>query len=412
MTALTGARFVAALSVVVYHYGSAPLRALSPVAANAAAVGPAAVSFFYVLSGAVLTWGCTDPQGKPSRPTQIFWAQRAGRILPAYYLALAMSAVPFAMHAWQLHPGLGGALRIVAGTGVCALLLQALAPQLAVGLNTPGWSISCEAFFYALWPGLVARFSRRRAGFPWGALLLLSSLSLLPSLAGLAALRAGLVSSAPFPTLLDEVPGSELLARTLSYFPPLRLCEFLLGVAVGHALRRTPARTQRSRAADTLRELVLSGALLGCALALGSGLPGHLTGVRLADRIAIEGPLLAPLFALLVWQLARGQGVLCLLLSGRALGAMGEASYALYILQEPVVVWTTAILKRASPALAQRWDLLFWGYAALLIGASLLVHRWLELPARTVLTARLLGRFRKAPEPRAAEGAERRGGVC
>jgi peptidoglycan/LPS O-acetylase OafA/YrhL len=138
LPALTGARFLAAFSVVVYHYGRVPLRAISPLAATAAAAGPAAVSFFYVLSGAVLTWGCTDARGLPSRTARTFWSQRAARILPTYLLALALAVAPFAVHAWQLHPGMGGTLRIIAGTGASVLLLQALWPPLAL-VNTPGW---------------------------------------------------------------------------------------------------------------------------------------------------------------------------------------------------------------------------------------------------------------------------------
>ena len=91
LPALTGARFFAAGSVVAFHYGRGSLGAIAPWLGRSAALGPAAVSFFYVLSGAVLTWGCTGPEGLPSRPARTFWAQRAARILPAYFLALAMT---------------------------------------------------------------------------------------------------------------------------------------------------------------------------------------------------------------------------------------------------------------------------------------------------------------------------------
>jgi len=52
LPALTGARFFAAFAVVVYHYGTDSVRAIAEVLASIAAAGPAAVSFFYVLSGA------------------------------------------------------------------------------------------------------------------------------------------------------------------------------------------------------------------------------------------------------------------------------------------------------------------------------------------------------------------------
>ena len=91
--------------------------------------------------------------------------------------------------------------------------------------------------------------------------------------------------------------------------------EFALGIVLGHALRRTPDRP-RSFVVDSLREASLAGALLLCTFALGSGLASRALGVALADRIAIESGILAPIFALLVWQIARGQGLLQKLLSG------------------------------------------------------------------------------------------------
>ena len=315
-----------------------------------------------------------------------FWTGRASRILPAYILALALSLAPFALHTWQLHPGEAGAVRIASGVAGALLLLQALWPPLAEGLNTPGWSISCEVFFYALWPRLVGQLRNERAGLPWRRGLLLWAAGLTPPLLGIAALRAGFLPAGPFATLADDVSGSEMLARTLSYFPPFRLPEFALGIVLGHALRCTPARP-RSVALDTVCEIGIGSALIICARALGSGLAGQLFSVPLADRIAIESGVLSPIFAVLVWQLARGRGLMQRMLSRRAALLLGEASYALYILQEPVVVWTTALLKRSAFAMAANWNGWFWGYFGLLVLLSLVVHRALELPLR----ARLAG---------------------
>ena len=397
LPALTGVRFFAALWVVVYHYGMESVGAVAPWLLPTVAAGPAAVSFFYVLSGAVITWGCTGPGGQPTRPPRVFWAQRAARILPAYLLALLLSLPPFLAHAWLVHPGSGALLRAAAGVSASLCLVQAFLPPLAAGLNTPGWSISCEAFFYALWPGLVGRLRLDRldrlekgaSGLPWRRVVVLWLVALAAPVLGLAALRAGLVPAGPYSTLTEDASGSELFARALSYLPLLRLPEFAIGITLGHALRATPPRN-RSPSADTARELGLLVLLLAATSALGGGLAGRLSGVALADRIAIEGGGLAPLFALLVWQLARGRGLLGQLLSAGPLLALGEACYALYILQEPALVWTTAALKRLAPRLlAAHWGSLFWVYALLLVLGSLAVHRLVELPLRARIMARL-----------------------
>ena len=66
--------------------------------------------------------------------------------------------------------------------------------------------------------------------------------------------------------------------------------------------------------------------------------------------------------------------------------ALGEASYALYIFQEPVLVWLTAVFKRIAPSMMAHW---FWIGFALLVAVSLAVHKYLEQPLRRVLGERL-----------------------
>jgi peptidoglycan/LPS O-acetylase OafA/YrhL len=385
LPALTGARFLAAVSVVFFHYGSASLPRPLAILANA---GPTAVSFFYVLSGAVLTWGCTRDDGLPANARRKFWGQRGARVLPAYYLALGLTLLPFAAQAFKLHDRMGAALRIGGGLAACGLLLQAFWPPVAAGLNTPGWSISCEAFFYSIWPGAVGKLRVKRAGFPLLQLQLLWTASLIVPLAGIALLRGGLLPGGRFASLTLDVGADELLCRLLAYFPPLRLPEFLIGIALGHALLATPQRP-RSTASDTLREAALVCATVACAWVLGNGVPGKVFDFPLADRVVTEGGALSPLFAVWVWQLARGSGLLARLFSQESFQLLGEASYALYVLQEPLVIYVTAALKRLAPTLA--WSKVFWGYLALLIVFSLAVHRFWETPLRA--------RFRRGSSP-------------
>lgn len=372
---------------MVHHYGVDAVQALLGPVAVCAKTGPIAVSFFYVLSGAVMTWGCTDAAGVPARPTRLFLAQRAARLLPAYGLALALSVLPFAAAVMKLHAGPAGFVRIASGFAACVLLVQAFIIPLAAGLNTPGWSISCEAFFYVNWPRLTVALQSPRGSFPWRRALLLWAAGLVAPLLGIVAIGQEVVPVGPFATLLEDASGAELLVRTLSYFPPLRLPEFALGVVVGHALKRAP-RPARSTQADTLRELALVAALFACTWALGSGLPARASHVALATRICIESGTTSILFALFVWQLARGSGLLKQFLSRPALLALGEASYAVYVLQEPILVWLTAALKRFMPSAMVHWTTTFWAYAVLLVLVSLLVHKKWETPGRTLLLRR------------------------
>jgi peptidoglycan/LPS O-acetylase OafA/YrhL len=381
LPALTGARFFAAAVVVIYHYGRTAIMPYSQIVARLASVGPAAVSFFYVLSGAVLTWSCTDEQGRPTGSNRKFWLSRAARILPAYLVALALSLLPFAAYCWHHNGVIGAAERITLGLGAALLMIQAFVPQLSAGLNTPAWSLSCEAFFYAVWPFIVFRIRGNRIRIAWRWAFLLLGLTWFMVTGGAMAICSDWLPVGPFATLLDDVPGNELLARTLAYFPPLRLPEFCLGIVVGHALRSQPIRV-RSPVADTVREAVLLGVLTACVWLMSSvpsDASGHMPMIR---RVVIETGVLSPIFALIVWQFSRGHGLIQRFLSQSLWVRLGEASYAIYILQEPIMVWMTALYRRATLKPIGPSLVFFGVYFALLVLASLLVYRGVEIRMR------------------------------
>lgn len=387
LPALTGARFFAALAIVIWHYGREAVTEVSPRLGQLTSAGPIGVSFFFVLSGAVVTWGCTARDGSPSRPRKLFLKQRAARLLPAYLLALFVSMPLFVVEVLRLHSGSGAFARVGLGFVACFTLLQAFLPPAASGLNTPGWSISCEAFFYAIWPFAVRRLRPTRPGFPWRALVALGLVAAAIPVFALAAFRSGLIPDGPFPTLLGDVVGREYVARLVTYFPIFRLVEFLFGVVIGHALLRN-VNHFRSLVVDSVHECLVLGVIVVVAYQLGGGIIGRSTGLSGGNRLVIESGILAPLFGVLIWTLARGRGLVMRFLSLPVVLVLGEASYAMYILQEPAAVGLSAVLKRVAPSMEGRWDVLFWPYLLVLIAVSIGVHRWVEQPIRGVLLRR------------------------
>jgi len=95
--ALTSLRFFAALVVVLNHYDAR--QALLPFAIFDR--GYEAVTFFFVLSGFILTYvHCTGPDLRQLNiSSRVFMVARAARILPAYYLALGLAA-PFFLYSF------------------------------------------------------------------------------------------------------------------------------------------------------------------------------------------------------------------------------------------------------------------------------------------------------------------------
>jgi peptidoglycan/LPS O-acetylase OafA/YrhL len=155
---LTGIRFVAAAVVVADHFAPRPFF-------SGADAGPAAVTLFFLLSGFVLTY--------TARPGRVrlreFYVARLARIYPAYLLGLVLAAalLPFGVyHPDQWCPAPAPAL-------VPDLaLVQSWVPEYTTCLDNPSWSLSCELFFYALFPLLlllVRRVSTPRLGLTLAA---------------------------------------------------------------------------------------------------------------------------------------------------------------------------------------------------------------------------------------------------
>lgn len=137
---LTGLRFIAALLVLLFHaqqrthdlpdYGRSPLSD-----------GYLGVTFFFVLSGFILTWTSSRGDTAPR-----FWARRAFRIYPVHLLTLLIATMLLAC-------GAAGFWGPVPSFPTQLLLVQSWAPShVPPGFNSPSWSLSDEAFFYLLFP--------------------------------------------------------------------------------------------------------------------------------------------------------------------------------------------------------------------------------------------------------------------
>jgi peptidoglycan/LPS O-acetylase OafA/YrhL len=105
--------------------------------------------------------------------------------------------------------------------------------------------------------------------------------------------------------------------------------------------------------------------------------------------LLLHNGLLDPLFALLIYNLASGEGPLAALLSLPAMVVLGEASYALYILHIPLWDWMTYVLSRLHmvPGFVAL-SLLHLGVA---VGLAILTLRLVEQPARRALRRAFVG---------------------
>ena len=146
--ALDGLRALAALGVVVHH---AWQYSGHPAPWNLWLQLSLGVALFFCLSG-FLVYG-PWARGRPPRLGR-FYALRAARVLPLYYLTLAASvALLYGTGHWRYVDD----WRLLG----FAVLAQNYVPSLAGHLNPPTWTLAIEVTFYAVVP-LIALLARRR----------------------------------------------------------------------------------------------------------------------------------------------------------------------------------------------------------------------------------------------------------
>lgn len=159
---LNGLRFFAALAVVCSHvellkgYNGFPNAYENVVVYE---VGRMAVTFFFVLSGFLISWLLLEERRTTGTiAVKKFYLRRIFRIWPLYYATVLLAFFVFPHIGALLMPET--ARPNVAETfPLFALFL----PQLALSLHPPvpyaepAWSIGVEEQFYLLWPLLVRR---------------------------------------------------------------------------------------------------------------------------------------------------------------------------------------------------------------------------------------------------------------
>jgi peptidoglycan/LPS O-acetylase OafA/YrhL len=367
LSSLTGLRFVAALGILLFHYG-APLVAGAPAAVERIRTGGHVwVGLFYLLSGFVLARAHPAPMGREARRT--FYAARLARLYPAYLLAFLLSA-PFALDRWATG-GTPGAVK-AAIVGLSALLLvQAWAPPIARLWNAPGWSTSVVAAFYTVFPFLAAALARRSRR----VLVAVLALAWVASLA----LPVAYLALRPDGAVADHDWNEPFWLEALKFHPLARAGEFVAGVALGLLDRRGLARVPAIAAGGALAAVL--------ALLAWGGIP----------YVLLHNGALVPLLAVILLGVAHGRGPVARGLATRPARRLGDAGFALYALQEPLWLWARRFGPEGPPSPA--FVVLF---AAVAIAVSVAVSVVLERPARRALRAALSSRAAPAPPPGAA----------
>lgn len=352
VASLTGFRFFAASLVVIYHYGH-PLWPYLPRGVRGAVLnGPAWVTYFFVLSGFILTFTYLDvARSSLAVAPKKFFRARVARLFPTYALAWALAA-PFAIaHRFAVDPPAIASAKTVVEGATTLIAMQAWVPPLTLAWNPPSWTLSLEIFFYAMFPFLVARMSRSSTRRNIAFVLLLVAVSVA---AGMAVKHA-----------IPE--GSRWNAAT--HLPILHLHEFALGILAALIFQRH-------------LEAYFAGRPVAASIAQVVSFAAILAVLELPQRITfplIESGALSPLFAAAVLFQAVEHGWVARFLAIRPLRVLGHASYAQYILQAPIMmIW----MRAGGPTTSVAG---FCAYFAALTMTSLILVRRFEEPLRSLL---------------------------
>jgi acetyltransferase len=360
---LDGIRGFAALSVFGFHIWLYGAKGSSPqVVADVFNELRVGLICFFVLSGYLLygafVRAARRQDGEVSMPR--YFARRAARILPAYYVSLlgALALLgPVAGAPGVRLPDEGGLTLFV-------FFAQNYSADTIMKLNPVTWTLCLEVAFYALLPviGLVAYHLARGRVRPQIALLL-----------GLAGL--GLAWNVTAHVLDWAQPATKALPAYLPYFAAGML------VALALESRRQDGRPLRLSAGATW----LTSAA-GLALVVGNAWwhivspgPAHdPVLVALHDLPAGLG------FGLLIAAVVAGQGVSTGWLRARWLAGLGVISYGFYLWHVPLILFVRETSAREPGAFA-----LAAIVTPLALAAGAASWRWVERPLMGAVNGRL-----------------------
>ncbi len=368
---LTGLRFFAALLVFVHHFdGRFGFSGTGlPLANNA-------VSFFFVLSGFILTlvygrrFEDSHRHGTNSSRSATnlvsFLTKRIARLWPLHFVCLLICVATvrylnldfwviltnlFLVHSWTGH-----------------------AP-FVTGLNNVSWSISTELFFCFAFPLLIVKGYR---GFLWRYGLLIVG-----TFGGLILLHFAM----DFHWI-----NKQTLTLTVQANPLMRLFEFATGILTAYLFTRVPKQADYGVLTDTACEIgVLSLVSVWwfvffkfevLTLAFSTPLVSNSLGTWIWFCSA------TPLFGLVVWTFARSNGLISKFMASPAMVHLGEISFAFYMIHMIVI---RVIDVEGDPTRIAGTLAIALSLVASLAAAELL-YQLVEMPCKDGVNAFLNGR--------------------
>ena len=287
---LTFTRFIAAVSIVIFHFGKGSYLFNNKYVLFISQQANFGVSYFFILSGFVMIIANFY---KENINVIDYYKNRLARVYPVYIVAIFL--IIFANRFQSIN---------ISDLFLNTFMLQSWFPQKALTLNFPGWSLSVEMFFYISFPFLANKiYSKQKL-----------------KITAIWIISFWFISQIIFHLLATEIfyiPNYSSL--DIHYNPLAHFNEFLIGNLTGLFFIKNIKNTTR----NNLFLIIILMFLLIFLLRFPLGFDFH-------------NGLLALIFAPFILLISSTNDKITAIFSHKIFIFLGEISFGIYILQLPV----------------------------------------------------------------------------
>ncbi|MGB0869111.1 MAG: acyltransferase family protein [Flavobacteriales bacterium] len=336
---LTFTRFIAAISIVIFHYGlNVDPFCVKPFVElfQEASIG---VSYFFVLSGFIMIVAYWN---KNEITFYEYIKRRFARLYPVYFLAILI------LLAYYIRTQITIPFdEVILGV----LLMQSWLPEYALSFNWPGWSLSVELLFYLCFPFIFNQIVKKKQ-FKYIAIV--SCVIFITSQFAVHLLK--------YSNFYQEFPSAN--HNFVFYFPLLHLNEFVMGILFGVFFMKNKRSTKNYDVLILLLFIVL------------------LVLIYFNNYFIFHNGLLVFLYIPIIYCLVYNNGLITTLFNKRIFILLGEISYAVYILQKPIYMFTKSFM--ISLGVNNR-NITFYFFLLVLLIVSYFSYKYVEQPLRKLI---------------------------
>lgn len=345
-------RFIAAYLVLIYHYGTPALLAALPASKRFGEP----VNYFFFISGFVMIISNAKNFNFDKKIIDFsmwdFWLRRIARIYPMYLLSLFLFVL-FNYTASEIDSSIPK-----------RIWLELIGIQRWIydgSINFPAWTVSCEFFFYFL--------------FPFSLPLLVTKRLMPLTLLVLAAYIASILFSFYFESSVSSIWATNnthivhVITDSILLHPIFKYTIFLFGCLCG-----------RYYLESNVMSIVQKYSVLIALLSLSIIMLFYRYG--LVKPIFLEAGLLCVAYFPFVLALCSLPTSIEKILSNQLFFFLGEISYGIYIMQAPVEHYFEYLFTN-NKKFEYTWQ--FLAYTVVLIGVCTVLYYLFEMPMRKII---------------------------